>query len=250
MLLRSGREAGFRIAPVQRDGCHEAFEVAEAVGASFEVPADLAAGLDAAAVGQSHVHDDHVGLGAAGFGHGLLDAAGFADDFNVWLQTKNHGQSFADYRVIIHNDNVTPMDFVVHILKTCFYLSNPQAADIMLTAHVYGSAYVQTLAKSEADAELRDSKRLLEDRTGSECLDFCYPWGKHDGRAVAAVKAAGYMNAVIAIQGRWRKNESPDMYRVPRADVRRDYSLNDFAAVVAGDWDYLKYLQRFRRLLD
>ena len=55
------------------------------------------------------------------------------------------------YRVIIHNDNITPMDFVVHILKTYFYLSNPKAADIMLTAHVYGSAYVQTLAKTEAE---------------------------------------------------------------------------------------------------
>ena len=26
------------------------------------------------------------------------------------------------YRVIIHNDHVTPMDFVVHILKNCFFL--------------------------------------------------------------------------------------------------------------------------------
>lgn len=55
------------------------------------------------------------------------------------------------YRVIIHNDDVTPMDFVVHILKTCFYLSNPKAADIMFTAHVYGSAYVQTLSQTEAE---------------------------------------------------------------------------------------------------
>ena len=58
------------------------------------------------------------------------------------------------FQVIIHNDDVTPMDFVVHILKTCFYLSNPQSADIMLTAHVYGSAYVQTLAKSEAEKRI------------------------------------------------------------------------------------------------
>ena len=39
------------------------------------------------------------------------------------------------YRVIIHNDDVTPMDFVVHILKTVFYLSNDKAAQIMFTAH-------------------------------------------------------------------------------------------------------------------
>jgi ATP-dependent Clp protease adaptor protein ClpS len=59
------------------------------------------------------------------------------------------------YRVIIHNDPVTPMDFVVHVLKNHFYLSNNKAADIMFTAHVYGSAYVQTLAKSEAEKRIK-----------------------------------------------------------------------------------------------
>ena len=58
------------------------------------------------------------------------------------------------YRVIIHNDNVTPMDFVVHVLKNFFYLSNPKAAEIMLNAHVYGTAYVQTIAKSEAEKRI------------------------------------------------------------------------------------------------
>ena len=55
------------------------------------------------------------------------------------------------YRVIIHNDDITPMDFVVHVLKTIFYLSNPKAAEIMLAAHFYGNAYVQTLTRSEAE---------------------------------------------------------------------------------------------------
>ena len=58
------------------------------------------------------------------------------------------------YRVIIHNDQITPMDFVVHVLKNHFYLSNNKAADIMFTAHVYGTAYVQTLAKSEAEKRI------------------------------------------------------------------------------------------------
>ena len=58
------------------------------------------------------------------------------------------------YKVIIHNDNVTPMEFVVHVLKTVFYLSNDKAAQIMFTAHVYGTAYVQTLAKSEAEKRI------------------------------------------------------------------------------------------------
>ena len=58
------------------------------------------------------------------------------------------------YRVTIHNDDVTPMDFVVHVLTNYFYLANNKAADIMFTAHIYGSAYVQTLAKSEAEKRI------------------------------------------------------------------------------------------------
>lgn len=58
------------------------------------------------------------------------------------------------YRVLIHNDDVTPMDFVVHVLKTIFYLSNPRAFEIMLIAHITGLAYVQTLPRSEAEKRI------------------------------------------------------------------------------------------------
>ncbi len=61
------------------------------------------------------------------------------------------------YRVIIHNDDVTPMDFVVHVLKTVFYQSNPRAAEIMLAAHFYGNAHVQTLPKTEAEKRINKS---------------------------------------------------------------------------------------------
>jgi len=74
------------------------------------------------------------------------------------------------YRVIIHNDHVTPMDFVVHVLKSIFYLSNDKAADIMFTAHYYGTAYVQTLAKSEA--EKRVNKAHFEANNAGYPLRF------------------------------------------------------------------------------
>jgi ATP-dependent Clp protease adaptor protein ClpS len=54
------------------------------------------------------------------------------------------------YRVLIHNDSVTPMDFVVHILTTVFMLSSERAVDVMLSAHFSGIAYVQSLPGSEA----------------------------------------------------------------------------------------------------
>jgi ATP-dependent Clp protease adaptor protein ClpS len=54
------------------------------------------------------------------------------------------------YRVIIHNDDVTPMDFVIGVLQRIFLLSGPRALQVMYTAHYQGSAYVQTLPKPEA----------------------------------------------------------------------------------------------------
>ena len=74
------------------------------------------------------------------------------------------------YRIIIHNDHVTPMDFVVHVLKSIFYLANDKAAEIMFTAHYYGTAYVQTLAKSEA--EKRINKAHFEANNAGYPLKF------------------------------------------------------------------------------
>lgn len=58
------------------------------------------------------------------------------------------------YRVIIHNDDVTPMDFVVSILEHIFFVSEPDALEIMYTAHFSGMAYVQTLPKNEAQTRI------------------------------------------------------------------------------------------------
>lgn len=59
------------------------------------------------------------------------------------------------YRVTIYNDDVTTMDFVVHVLKNIFYLANEKAAEVMLTAHVYGSAFVQALPRIEAEKRVQ-----------------------------------------------------------------------------------------------
>jgi ATP-dependent Clp protease adaptor protein ClpS len=58
------------------------------------------------------------------------------------------------YRVIIHNDDVTPMDFVVHVLSTIFMLQAPDAVKIMYLAHYRGEAVVQILPRSEAEKRI------------------------------------------------------------------------------------------------
>ncbi|MCA9923649.1 MAG: ATP-dependent Clp protease adaptor ClpS [Anaerolineales bacterium] len=53
-------------------------------------------------------------------------------------------------RVLIHNDDVTPMDFVVMVLTRIFELTGVDAEVVMLTAHIKGIAYVVTLPMPEA----------------------------------------------------------------------------------------------------
>ena len=42
------------------------------------------------------------------------------------------------YRVILLNDDFTPMDFVVHVLKKFFKKTDPEANEIMLKVHNQG----------------------------------------------------------------------------------------------------------------
>ncbi len=74
------------------------------------------------------------------------------------------------YRVIIHNDDKTPMDFVVHVLTTIFLVPEPNAAYIMYTAHLNGQAYVQTLPRPEA--RRRISKARFAARLKGYPLEF------------------------------------------------------------------------------
>ena len=54
------------------------------------------------------------------------------------------------YRVLIHNDDVTPFDFVIAVLRGIFELSGRDALAVTTRAHVTGMAYVMTLPYEEA----------------------------------------------------------------------------------------------------
>jgi ATP-dependent Clp protease adaptor protein ClpS len=54
-------------------------------------------------------------------------------------------------KVFIHNDDVTPYDFVVVILQRFFDLDRIQAEQVTYIAHISGIAYVTTLPRAEAE---------------------------------------------------------------------------------------------------
>lgn len=54
------------------------------------------------------------------------------------------------WHVIIHNDDVTPYDFVIIVLRRFFQLLPPDAEYVTYVAHTQGQALVATLPLPEA----------------------------------------------------------------------------------------------------
>ena len=60
------------------------------------------------------------------------------NDSLIKTQTKNKLKKPSLYKVLILNDDYTPMEFVVYLLKSFFNKSNEEATKIMLHVHQNG----------------------------------------------------------------------------------------------------------------
>ncbi len=67
------------------------------------------------------------------------------------------------YRVIIENDDRTPMEFVVMILQGIFELGYTSAMQVMLEAHHFGRAVVTVLPLSEAQERVYQAHNLARE---------------------------------------------------------------------------------------
>ena len=59
-------------------------------------------------------------------------------DVNVLTRTRAKPKKPSMYRVLLLNDDFTPMDFVVHILERFFSKNREEATEIMLQVHRRG----------------------------------------------------------------------------------------------------------------
>ncbi|MDT0636166.1 ATP-dependent Clp protease adapter ClpS [Spectribacter hydrogenoxidans] len=57
------------------------------------------------------------------------------------------------YKVVMHNDDFTPMEFVVEVLQSFFKLSRDQAMQVMLTVHTRGKAVAGTFSAQIAETK-------------------------------------------------------------------------------------------------
>jgi ATP-dependent Clp protease adaptor protein ClpS len=68
----------------------------------------------------------------------------------------------AMYKVLLLNDDYTPMEFVVHVLERFFGLNHAQAHDIMLTVHKKGLAVVGVFSAEVAETKVTQVMDLAQ----------------------------------------------------------------------------------------
>jgi len=72
------------------------------------------------------------------------------------------------YQVIMHNDDYTPMDFVVEVLMEVFRKGKEEAVTLMMTVHKGGQAVVGSYSYDIAVTRIR----IVTDRAREEGYPF------------------------------------------------------------------------------
>jgi ATP-dependent Clp protease adaptor protein ClpS len=79
------------------------------------------------------------------------------------VETRTRTERPRMHRVVLLNDDYTPREFVVTVLKAVFRMSRSQAEAVMLTAHMRGvcivAVFTREIAETKADEGTEMGKR-------------------------------------------------------------------------------------------
>jgi ATP-dependent Clp protease adaptor protein ClpS len=87
------------------------------------------------------------------------------DDTGLMLKTRTKTQKPPMYKVLLLNDDYTPMEFVVHVVEKFFSKNRQEATDIMLHVHRRGvgvcGSFTREIAETKV-AQVMDFARANE----------------------------------------------------------------------------------------
>ncbi len=66
------------------------------------------------------------------------------------------------YKVLLHNDDYTSMEFVISILETVFHKSSPDATEIMLNVHNKGAGVAGVYSREICETKISLVHRLAK----------------------------------------------------------------------------------------
>lgn len=109
------------------------------------------------------------------------------------------------------------------------------AEGVVFGSHSLSHPHLTQVDDGTLRAEVAESKKIIEDRTGRPVNFFCCPYGDFDERVIVALQGAGYLGAVVTPGvGKMVKKS---VYTLPRTGV---YGHNGFLIFRIKIWkDYL-----------
>lgn len=75
-------------------------------------------------------------------------------DTAVVMKTKPKTKKPPMYKVLLLNDDYTPMEFVVHVLERFFAINHQTSIEIMMTVHKKGAAVVGVFSHDIAETKV------------------------------------------------------------------------------------------------
>jgi ATP-dependent Clp protease adaptor protein ClpS len=76
------------------------------------------------------------------------------------IKTKTQAQRPPLWKVILLNDDFTPREFVVQVLKAVFRMNESQAHRVMMTAHQKGACVIAVYTKDVADTKAKEATEM------------------------------------------------------------------------------------------
>ena len=83
---------------------------------------------------------------------------------NIRKRTRMRLQEPKYYKVIMHNDDFTTMEFVMMVLKSVFRKNAIEAEQIMLTVHQSGKAVVEYYSYDMANSKSQKAMRMAREQ--------------------------------------------------------------------------------------
>ncbi len=121
------------------------------------------------------------------------------------------------------------------------------AAGWQIGSHGVGHVDLTNADGATINNELSASKSMIQQRLGTACNMFAYTWGRSNSRVRAEVRSAGYRYGFAGDHA--RLTERSDPFALSRINVAKEYSRDDLAAILRGDWDYLHWALRAKALI-
>ena len=116
--------------------------------------------------------------------------------------------------------------------------------------HTHTHPILSKIPLEEAKREIHKSKVILEDILEEKINLFAYPLGQpktFNKNIISILKEEGFQLACSTIWGSNNKRINPLILRRIRIDS--EDTLKDFQNKIEGNWDFVHFFQRFKRLI-